>query len=94
MSQIDLAQHFPKSGWVEHDAAEIWRLTDRAVRYTRRVTQLWCLFFIANALIISLLALYAPLAWWTLYTGLIAYLLMGLLFAGEWLVRQRVRREA
>ncbi|HHJ4328567.1 TPA: hypothetical protein ACQJWO_005893 [Klebsiella pneumoniae] len=70
------------------------QLTDRAVRYTRRVTQLWCLFFIANALIISLLALYAPLAWWTLYTGLIAYLLMGLLFAGEWLVRQRVRREA
>ena len=24
VSQIELAQHFPQSGWVEHDAAEIW----------------------------------------------------------------------
>ena len=24
VSQIELAQHFPRSGWVEHDAAEIW----------------------------------------------------------------------
>lgn len=24
VSQIELAQHFPKPGWVEHDAAEIW----------------------------------------------------------------------
>ncbi|WP_406852604.1 glycerol kinase GlpK [Brevundimonas sp. BH3] len=25
VSQIELVQHFPQSGWVEHDAAEIWR---------------------------------------------------------------------
>ena len=43
------------------------------------------------ALVAAGLALWAPLAWWTLYNGLIAYLLMGLLFAAEWLVRQRVR---
>ena len=62
------------------------------MRYTRRVTQAWCLFFLFNALTAAGLALWAPLAWWTLYTGVIAYGLMGLLFAGEWLVRQRVRR--
>ena len=28
---------------------------------------------------------------WALYNGLIAYVLMGTLFAGEWLVRQRVK---
>ena len=67
-------------------------LPPRAVRYTRRVTQVWCLFFLGNALTAAGLALWAPLAWWTLYTGVIAYGLMGLLFAGEWLVRQRVRR--
>lgn len=27
VSQIELEQHFPRSGWVEHDAAEIWRAT-------------------------------------------------------------------
>jgi len=67
-------------------------LPPHAVRYTRRVTQVWCLFFLFNALTAAALALWAPLAWWTLYTGVIAYGLMGLLFAGEWLVRQRVRR--
>jgi uncharacterized membrane protein len=69
-------------------------LSPGAVRYTRKVTQVWVAFFIGNILLTGALALWAPLAWWTLYTGLIAYLLMGLLFAGEWLVRQRVRRVA
>lgn len=68
-------------------------LPDVAVRYTRRVTQVWALFFLANGLVVIALNLWAPLSWWTLYTGLIAYGLMGLLFAGEWLVRQRVRRQ-
>lgn len=63
-----------------------------AVRYTRQVTWVWVGYFVINASIAGALALWAPLSWWTLYTGLIAYLLMGLLFAGEWLVRQRVRK--
>lgn len=32
VSQIELAQHFPKSGWVEHDAAEIWTATLQTCR--------------------------------------------------------------
>ena len=66
-------------------------LPPAAVRYTRLVTWVWVGYFIVNAAIASGLALWAPLSWWTLYTGLIAYLLMGLLFAGEWLARQRIR---
>ena len=67
-------------------------LPAHAVRYTRRVTIVWAGFFLTNALAVTALTLWAPLSWWTLYTGLIAYALMGLLFAGEWLVRQHVRR--
>lgn len=66
-------------------------LPERAVRYTRRVTEVWSAFFLANGLVAAALTLWAPLAWWTLYNGLIAYGLMGLLFVIEWLVRQRVR---
>ncbi len=32
VSQIELAQHFPHSGWVEHDAAEIWGATLQTCR--------------------------------------------------------------
>ena len=62
-----------------------------AIKYTRQVTHVWCLFFLFNGLTAAALTLWAPLSWWTLYNGLIAYGLMGLLFAVEWLVRQRVR---
>lgn len=32
VSQIELAQHFEHSGWVEHDASEIWRATLQTCR--------------------------------------------------------------
>jgi glycerol kinase len=32
VSQIELEQHFPKPGWVEHDAAEIWAATLQTCR--------------------------------------------------------------
>ena len=38
VSQIELAQHFPRSGWVEHDAAEIWTATLQTCREVIRKT--------------------------------------------------------
>lgn len=32
VSQIELEQHFPRSGWVEHDAGEIWAATLQTCR--------------------------------------------------------------
>jgi uncharacterized membrane protein len=66
-------------------------LPPHAVAYTRRVTQVWCGFFVVNGSIALFTAVYASTATWALYNGLIAYVLMGSLFAGEWLVRRRVR---
>lgn len=66
-------------------------LPEVAIAYTRQVTQVWVGFFVFNAVLISALTLWAPLSWWALYTGVISYVLMGMLFAAEWLVRQRVR---
>lgn len=64
------------------------------VRYTRVVTKVWIGFFIINGSIAALLALYAPLTWWTLYNGFIAYIAMGILFIGEWTARRWVRKHA
>ena len=69
-------------------------LPDKAIRYTRQVTIAWCVFFLCNGLLATALTLWAPLSWWMLYNGLISYGLMGLLFAIEWLLRQRVRGRA
>lgn len=67
-------------------------LQPRAVRYTRRVTQVWCAFFALN----GLTAVVAALAWsrgaWALYNGVIAYVLVGVLIAAEAAFRHRVVR--
>jgi uncharacterized membrane protein len=61
--------------------------------YCRRVTVVWCVFFALNAALILALALRAPLAYWTVYTGIVAYVLVGLLFTAEMTYRAwRFRR--
>ena len=62
-----------------------------AIAYTRRVTQVWCGFFVVNGLIAVATALWASAAAWALYNGLLSYVAMGLLMGGEMLVRRRVR---
>ena len=62
-----------------------------AVVYTRRVTQVWCVFFALNGGMALATALWASDAVWTLYNGFIAYVLIGALAGVEWLVRRRVR---
>ena len=62
-------------------------LPENAVLYTRKVTQVWCMFFVFNIIVSSYTALYSSIKIWTLYNGLIAYLLMGILFAIEYAIR-------
>ncbi|WP_434638352.1 hypothetical protein ACMYSK_20895 [Klebsiella sp. I138] len=71
------------------------QLPAAAVGYTRRVTQVWCVFFSVNGSIALATALYGDMALWTAWNGMIAYLLIGALMGGEWLVRRRViKRES
>ena len=65
-------------------------LPEEAVRYTRRLTQIWCAFFVMNGGIAFWTALYASDKVWALYNGAIAYGLIGSLFVGEWLYRKYV----
>lgn len=62
-----------------------------AVVYTRKVTQVWCGFFVLNGGLALVTALWASDRTWALYNGLLAYVMMAVLFAGEWLVRRRVK---
>lgn len=65
-------------------------LPPEGVAYTRRVTQVWCVFFIGNGSVAAYTAFFASREIWSLYNGFIAYLLMGLLFASEYLWRRHV----
>ena len=63
-------------------------LSPDRVHHCRVVTKVWCLFFIINGLVSLWLALFASLTTWAIYTGGIAYVLMGALFAGEYAIRR------
>jgi uncharacterized membrane protein len=61
------------------------------VAYTRKVTIAWQVFFVVNGSVALATALHGNLPVWSLYNGFVAYLLMGALFAVEYLIRRRVR---
>jgi uncharacterized membrane protein len=67
------------------------QLPVQAVAYTRKVTIAWCGFFLVNGTISAASALWASNRVWVLYNGLLSYVLIGLFFAVEWLLRQRMR---
>jgi uncharacterized membrane protein len=58
------------------------------VRYTHRVTQIWCAFFALNGACSVYTALDSPRAAWSLYNGAIAYGLIGVLLIGEFAWRK------
>ena len=66
-------------------------LDHEGVIYTRKVTIAWCLFFLSNGLIALYTVFYSSIEIWTLYNGFVSYILMGLFFAVEYLIRLKVR---
>lgn len=67
-------------------------LPSAAVSYCRKVTWVWVGFFCFNITVSGLTALSGSWSVWIWYNGCISYILIGLLMAGEWLVRRRVRQ--
>ena len=64
-------------------------LPPEGVRWVTGVTRVWCVFFVLNGSIALWTALRASDATWALYNGAIAYVLIGAMLGGEWLLRPR-----
>jgi uncharacterized membrane protein len=69
-------------------------LPDEGIRYTRTVTQVWVAFFALNGAVALWTVLQPGWNAWLIYNGGVAYAAAGMLFAGEYLVRLRVKRRA
>lgn len=59
--------------------------------YTRNLTYIWCIFLFAN-LLISIWTIFLSDKIWILYNGCISYVLIGLLFGVEYIVRIVMRK--
>lgn len=60
-------------------------------RYCRKVTVAWCFFFIVNGSIATFTVFVGSDKIWSLYNGLISYILIGIVFTVEYLVRKMVQ---
>ena len=67
-------------------------LPAEAVGYTSTVTKVWIGFFVINGSIAAYTSAFSSLEVWALYNGLIAYMLIAILFSAEYTVRTHVRR--
>ena len=56
--------------------------------YTKKATIAWAIFMTVNT-IVSIITLFTNLWFWTLYNGLISYILIGIMFIAEYLIRRR-----
>ncbi|MBR6379371.1 MAG: AMP-binding protein, partial [Fibrobacter sp.] len=62
-------------------------------RYCGRVTLAWCGFFVFNAAVASFTVFVGDSRIWSLYNGLISYILIGLFFAIEWTIRKMMQKK-
>lgn len=58
--------------------------------YTKKVTIIWCIFFVFNGAVAAITSQFASDFVWSLYNGLISYVLIGVLIVGEMIVRKFV----
>lgn len=64
-------------------------LDGETVAYCRSVTWVWVGFFFFDSILVSYVAVYRELWEWAFLTGFVNYLLMGGIFAGEYVYRKR-----
>jgi len=80
LSGVPLIEHFARMVKPELGAGEL--------AHCRSWTRIWGVYLLVLAAIGLVLARWAPLAVWTIYVGVVSYVLVGVLFAVEYLIRK------
>lgn len=76
---------------LEHSLKKLPDLSQEEVKYTRILTKVWIGFFVFNFCVCLVLALWNMQTIWTFYSGIGSYILMGILFLGERVLRSKLK---
>lgn len=66
-------------------------LDEHGIAHCRKATIAWAIF-LSMHLAVTIATIFMSAKVWAVYNGFVAYLLLGAMFAGEYLVRRRCRR--
>ena len=64
------------------------KISERAKGYTHRLTAVWGVLLLMNALVALHLALFASLAMWAFYCGVLSYIIFAVVFIAELVYRR------
>lgn len=67
-------------------------MKDSTLRYAKKVNYVWCVFTFLNFLI-SIWTIFLSDNIWMIYNGCVSYLLVGLVFGVEYIVRINLRKK-
>jgi uncharacterized membrane protein len=68
-------------------------LPEEGKDYCRKVTWVWTVWLVLNAIIAGVLGWTGQDTAWAIWTGIVSYVVMALLFLGEMVVRRYVRKK-
>lgn len=90
-----LGSLFTERSLIERIASLFHRepLSANTIRYARHVTEAWAALMIVIALVATYTAVVSPLATWSLFNGVIVYVVLGAFFAGEYALRRHMKRK-
>ena len=66
------------------------KLSEEMMLYTYRVTQVWTVFFFLLFIESAALAIFAPVSIWSLFTNVINYIAIAIMFVAEYFYRTKV----
>lgn len=69
-------------------------LSEEGQAYCRKVTLVWTVWLVLNAFIAGLLGWTGQDSAWAIWTGIVVYAVMALLFSGEIAIRRRIRKKS
>lgn len=67
-------------------------LSDFGKKYTRYLTIFWCGFFLLNGFTAFVLIFFEDKSYWAYYNGFLSYILIGLIFMVEFLLRSKLKK--
>lgn len=67
------------------------QVSEHGPKYLHRLTAFWAVFFALNGAV-AIWTTTLSMKVWTIYNGLVSYIIVALLMGGEWLFRQRYKK--
>jgi uncharacterized membrane protein len=66
---------------------------DTYLRFCRKATAAWCVFFIIDAAIVAIIVFFLPDRFWYIYAGCVTYVIIGIIILCDLIVLKKLEKK-